>query len=173
MVSLGAKVWVPESRLDAVVRRLDDSEIVRKMQVAVMPGSDEPLFQVGLRSPGKVGGLSRYHVLARVKRFESDGARLGVGAEIAISQGHSMYPNGLLFTTYSEVDIKYHLDSRTLEEVRGIDRIEVPRPDNGDNLDLFVADAYAGPLYLHRTARERDLVFFRTYAPRPTIIPQL
>jgi len=155
MANKPVKLWVPSQELDVLGKSMPLSSIDE-----VMGGR---LVTAVLANPGYLGQIGKTHVLAHVGHFLNDDQKLtGAYGHIGGCQKHTMYRRGLMFTTYNWMDVRFHLKTRTVTQLYGIERIEVPEPDNGENLDQFVLDAHKmyEVLGLKHTERENHLLFY-------------
>jgi len=107
--------------------------------------------------------LAIHHILAELGQWFDGHEVVGAYGIIKEEQKHGLYPNGLIFSTSSETDIRQHLGIST-----AIEYLKVPTVDNGINLDQFVLDAYKVCLVaeftpvVKRPNRERHLLFYMT-----------
>lgn len=150
------KLWIPFQELDDLKNKLPLSSI--DDSVASL------LVTAILTNPGYLTRLRKTHVLVEVGYFrEPEGEVTGAYGRISRKQRHSMYPNGAMFTTYDENDVKYHLGTRTVTQRDGKPRIEVPVSDICQDLDQFVLAAHKRYefLGLKLTEREHHLLFYQ------------
>lgn len=170
MANNSVKLWIPKGRLSVVSSALPKGSLTNI--VNVLEGS----LKTAELQDGYLNNLKLKNVLVKLGYFRGDPddwtAITGMFGYIFPSKGekharhinHSIYYKGLRFTTYSEIDVHYHLGTHTVAETLGNDRIEVQTPDRWDNLDDFVEsclDTY-DTLGLKRTERENHLLFYAT-----------
>jgi len=150
-------LWIPSAELDDLKSRLPLTDIKEL---------DNSLVRAVLTNPGHLGGtkLRKTHITVELGYFMTEEEDIsGAYGKISKKQGHSMYPNGLMFTSYDANDVRYHLKTRTVTERDGIPRLEVSVSDNGQDLDGFVAAAHGAyeSFGRKRTERENHLLFYR------------
>lgn len=79
---------------------------------------------------GKLSALRKEFVLGRIKKWKpKDAEQLFPFVRI---DNNSVYPDGLVLTPYSEIDVKYHLKGRTIDERTMLSRVELFGGDNDD-----------------------------------------
>ncbi len=155
MANNPVKLWIPSQELDVLGKKMPLSSIDE-----VMGGC---LVTAVLANPGYLGPIGKTHILVYTGHFMTKYNEIaGAYGHITKKQRHSMYSQGLMFTTYNEADVQFHLGTRTVTKRYGIDRIEVPEEDLGKNLHQFVLDAYKryDLLGLKHTERENHLLFY-------------
>jgi hypothetical protein len=159
MAGLDTKVWLQKDMLSIVPLSIAKQAIRLhgdKIYSFVVPEVECS----GLRSKLNAAG-----VLAKIVYVSPEDVRDQVSGILAQIRGrnHSIYSDGLVFTTYDAEDVEFHLKTKTLTQSRGAERIEVGEPGGGwHNLDWFVEEAFTQYASQGRTCMEREkhLVFY-------------
>jgi hypothetical protein len=79
----------------------------------------------------------------------------------------SAYPEGLILTPYSDIDLRFHLGSRTVDKVTRFSRVELHGMDT-DDFVIWVFHTYDGPLVYKRGDKDPHLLLYSTYGQHPS-----
>ena len=125
---MASKVWIREC----------DAELFKEACRSARKSCEDVELSTHLRdiltgklsNDGLLGKLKGMFTLGAVKVWQPQGAKF-----VRVS-GNSMYSDGVILTPYSDVDVDYHLGTRTIDKRTELERIELLGP-NDDFMAMF------------------------------------
>lgn len=91
-----------------------------------------------LENDGSLNRIMKEFVLGRTRRWKQSANSLEF---VRIDYMH-LYPNGLILTPYSDIDVRYHLSSKNIEQNSPIERVELRGSDHDDFVDRAFGTYY-------------------------------
>jgi hypothetical protein len=141
----------------------EDSKLFKRLCKAPLRKHLEGIVTAQIQEPGFLANMGRNFVLGKKGLWVSKNV-LQKRSFVYI-KSNSAYPDGLVLTPYSGIDVKFHSKGRTIDEHTPIQRVELMGSGNDDFIKRVFLTYYDGTV---RRLNERDFHLL-VYSTKETI----
>jgi len=148
------QVWIKDKDIKLFHR------LVKNSNYSFSPYLENVLTTENIKDPGVLGSMRKKFTVGKIGIWRPRGSNQ-IYRFVRINN-NSMYPDGLILTPYSEIDVDYHLKTRRIDLTTKLERVELLGEDEADIIVRTFKTYGMNALVRKHTEKDHHLLLYRT-----------